>query len=346
MNEVENMKTTKNTLKLTLFFFLSFSILDCRSVLEKPDKYSNHSYWYRYQRFLPDAMRFKEKDLPKEEFWTWKMNQIHLDRYESTESKKSDCLVLLLHGGGGNGRILGTLAKPIRNAGCDVLAPDLPGYGLSGIHKDYIIHYDDWVVLASDLINKERKEYKKIYLFGLSIGGMLAYHSASFNGSINGIIATTLVDPRDSEVRDAISANLFLSRVGMPLNNIFYWVTDDVNVPIKWLSKMEYITNDPSFSEVFSKDPNAGGSKVSFRFLRTFLNYTPKVEPENFTICPVLLLHPGIDPWTPLPLSEKTFFKIPSKKKLVVLEGAGHFPYEEPGSSQMIREIDLFLKTN
>jgi pimeloyl-ACP methyl ester carboxylesterase len=78
--------------------------------------------------------------------------------------------------------------------------------------------------------------------------------------------------------------------------------------------------------------------------LRTFLNYKPKIEPEEFKVCPVVLLHPAIDPWTPLALSEKTFHKLPSTKKLVVLEGAGHYPYEEPGVSQMIREISTFFK--
>jgi alpha-beta hydrolase superfamily lysophospholipase len=335
----------RKTLQTLLFSCLAISFYDCRSVLAKPEKYSNHSHWYRYQRFLPDSMRFKEKDLPQEEFWDWKENQIHLDRYFTNAGNKTKCLVILLHGGGGNGRILGTLAKPIQNAGCDVLAPDLPGYGLSGIHKDYTINYDDWVLLVSDLINKERKDYQKIHLFGLSIGGMLAYHSAAYNGNIDGIIATTLVDPRDPNVRDAVSANLFLSRIGLPLNSVFYWMTDDVNVPIKWLSKMHYITNDPSFSEVFENDPYAGGSKVSFRFLRTFLNYSPMVEPENFKICPVLLLHPGNDPWTPVDLSERTFQKLPSTKKLIVLEGAGHYPYEEPGVSIMLREIESFLKS-
>ncbi len=332
---------SKITITLLLLLFSQF--INCRSVLEKPDKYSNHSYWYRYQRFLPESMRFQEADLPQEEFWTWKQNQIHLDRYQK-KGIQNECIVILLHGGGGNGRILGSLGKPILKSGCDVLAPDLPGYGLSGIHKDYTIHYDDWVVLVNDLIEKERKNYRRIYLFGLSIGGMLAYHSAAYNQKIDGMIATTLVDPRDSDTRDAISANLFLSRVGLPLNSIFYWLTDNINIPIKWLSKMEYITNDPSFSEVFENDPFAGGSKVSFRFLRTFLNYKPKIEPEEFQVCPVLLLHPAIDPWTPLSLSQRTFNKLPSTKKLIVLEGAGHYPYEEPGVSQMNREILSFLK--
>ncbi|MDX1959483.1 MAG: alpha/beta hydrolase [Leptospiraceae bacterium] len=334
-----------NSKKIYTFLFLLLSLfINCRSVLEKPDKYSNHSYWYRYQRFLPESMRFQEADLPTEEFWTWKQNQIHLDRFQKAKNK--ECMVILLHGGGGNGRILGTLSKPILKTSCDVLAPDLPGYGLSGIHKDYTITYDDWVVLINDLIEKERKDYKRIYLFGLSIGGMLAYHSAAYNGNVQGILVTTLVDPRDSETRDAVSANLFLSRVGLPINSLFYWVTDDINLPIKWLSKMELITNDPSFSEIFENDPYAGGSKVSFGFLRTFLNYKPKVEPEKFQVCPVLLVHPAIDPWTPLALSQKTFNKLPSSKKLVVLEGAGHYPYEEPGVSQLNREILLFLKNN
>jgi len=331
-----------NSMHIFILLLLSLFI-NCRTVLEKPDKYSNHSYWYRYQRFLPESMRFQEVDLPTEEFWKWQQNQIHLDRYQNTTNNKR-CIVILIHGGGGNGRILGTLAKPILKSGCDVLAPDFPGYGLSGIHKDYTITYDGWVLLIHGLIENERKEYQKIYLFGLSIGGMLAYHSAAYNGNIDGVIATTLVDPRDSETRDAISANLFLSRIGLPINSLFYWLTDNINVPIKWVSKMEFITNDPSFSEVFEHDPFAGGSKVSFRFLRTFLNYKPKIEPEEFKVCPVVLLHPAIDPWTPLALSEKTFHKLPSTKKLVVLEGAGHYPYEEPGVSQMIREISTFFK--
>ena len=33
-------------------------------------------------------------------------------------------------------------------------------------------------------------------------------------------------------------------------------------------------------------DPRAAGTKIPLRFLRTFLNMKPIIEPENFNICP------------------------------------------------------------
>ncbi|MDF3818578.1 alpha/beta hydrolase [Leptospira sp. 96542] len=173
---------------------------------------------------------------------------------------------------------------------------------------------------------------------------MLAYQTAAYNGQVDGLIATTLVDPRDPNVRDAIASNLFFSRVGMPLNSVFSFFTDGLYFPIKWFSKMEYITNDPSFSKVFEEDPYAGGSKVSLGFLNTFLNYKPKLEPEMFGICPVLLVHPSLDPWTPTELSKTFFDRIQSKKEFVELTGAGHYPYEEPGLSLLKSAVTNFIK--
>ncbi|MFJ9363869.1 hypothetical protein ACIRRA_05525 [Nocardia sp. NPDC101769] len=59
------------------------------------------------------------------------------------------------------------------------------------------------------------------------------------------------------------------------------------------------------------------------------------VEPENFTACPVWLLHPGADRWTPLALSKSFFSRIAAPKHLVVLDDAGHYPVEDPGIRQL-----------
>ncbi|EOQ89494.1 alpha/beta hydrolase family protein [Leptospira yanagawae serovar Saopaulo str. Sao Paulo = ATCC 700523] len=322
-------------------FGLGFTLITCSSSLEKPKSYAEISYWHRYQHFLPDDLRFRKYNLPTEEYFESQGYQIHLDRYPKKDAK---CKILLIHGGGGNGRILGTLAIGLEHLGCEWLAPDLPGFGLTKIPSDKaFVPYQDWVFVLNDLIQKEKNPNQKIILFGLSIGGMLAYHTASENGEVDGLIATTLVDPRESDVRDAISSNWFLSRIGMPLNSFFSFATNRMYFPIKWFSKMEFITNDPNFSKVFSNDPYAGGSKVSLGFLNTFLNYKPKIEPETFRVCPVLLAHPSIDPWTPTHLSKRFFDKIPATKEFVLLVGAGHFPYEEPGVSLLKESVTKFL---
>lgn len=324
-----------------IFLLLAFTVVTCTSSLEKPNSYSQITHWQRYQHFLPEDLRFRKDNLPSEEFIELRGYQVHLDRYQKNGAK---CKILLVHGGGGNGRVLGTLAVGLQNLGCEWLAPDLPGFGLTKIPagKRYV-YYEDWVMILNDLINREKQENQKFILFGLSIGGMLAYHTAAHHGEVDGLIATTLVDPRNTDVRDAVASNRFLSRVGMPLNSIFSFFTNGMYFPIKWFSKMEYITNDPSFSDVFSEDPYAGGSKVSLGFLNTFLNYNPKLEPEVFQVCPVLLVHPSIDPWTPTHLSKGFFDKIRSKKEFVELTGAGHFPYEEPGVTILKESISNFI---
>jgi len=37
------------------------------------------------------------------------------------------------------------------------------------------------------------------------------------------------------------------------------------------------------------------------------MKWLSAIEPENFDLCPILLAHPHIDPWTPLELS-KNFY--------------------------------------
>ncbi len=329
-------------LSISIFFFaLCLNILSCASASDRPTSYSQVSEWHRYQHFLPENLRFRKQNLPAEEFLTLNGYEIHLDRYVKKDAK---CKIILIHGGGGNGRILGTLAVGLENLGCEWIAPDLPGFGLTKIpaNKSYV-PYEDWILVLNELIQKENKTNQKIILFGLSIGGMLAYHTAAYRGEVDGLIATTFVDPRNLQVRDAIASNRFFSRVGMPINSLFSFLTNGMYFPIKWFSKMEFITNDPSFSEVFANDPYAGGSKVSLGFLNTFLNYKPKKEPEEFQVCPVLLAHPSIDPWTPTNLSKRFFDKIPAKKVFVELTGAGHFPYEEPGVSILKESVTKFV---
>ncbi|MBM9578515.1 alpha/beta hydrolase [Leptospira sp. 201903070] len=300
--------------------------------LERGGNYLNTTHWQRYQKFLPENLKVKDGKLPKEEYWVWKNLRVHLDRYENSNS---DCKVFMIHGGGGNGRVLGSMAKLVFDLGCEVIAPDLPGFGLTLTDKNFKMDYKDWVILLNDLVEAERRPKTKIVLFGLSIGGMLAYQVAAENGNVQGLIATTLADLRRTEVQDAVATNRFLRILGIPLTSWLSLLTDDLYVPIRWLSKMELITNDPDFSKVFSEDPYAGGGKVSFRWMRTISEFQPRVEPESFHVCPVLLAHPGIDPWTPLAISKPFYDRISGTKKFVLLEGAGHFPYEEPGLFQL-----------
>lgn len=299
--------------------------------------YTETTYWKKYNDFLPEELQYKNNKLPIEEYWKWKDFNIHLDRMKNPNSPLK---IIILHGAGGNGRVVGLLGNFLHPLGYEYVAPDLIGYGLTKNPKKINIEYSVWVDSISDFINEELlKDNRPVVLFGLSVGGLLAYQVAAKNDNVKGIIATTMADPRSKKVRDDLARNKFLSRAGMPISNFFKLLSDHIKLPIKWLCKMDKITNDVNFSKVFSNDKLAGGSMVKLRFLRTYMNFKPDKEPENFNKCPVLFLQPEKDTWTTLETSKPFYDRLNCIKRLVMLENCGHAPYEEPGLTTMKTEI-------
>jgi pimeloyl-ACP methyl ester carboxylesterase len=55
-------------------------------------------------------------------------------------------------------------------------------------------------------------------------------------------------------------------------------------------------------------------------------------------------VHPADDTWTPCVVSQPFYDRLSGEKQLVLLEGCGHFPYEEPGVSQLREAVEVFLR--
>lgn len=298
-------------------------------------------YWKKYQSFFPEELRLNEKSLPTEEWWNWNDYHIHLDRFIVPSSKIK---VILIHGAGGNGRLLGPYARMLQVHGYDVVSPDLPPYGLSYSESLKSMEYNDWIKIITEFIEQElNRDGKPIVLLGASIGGMLAYHAASMSKQVKGLIVTTFVDTSNQKVRDQIAPNKVISRLGKFTMDSFPFVLDSFSISVSKVSRMKLITNNFDLTNLIMNDPLAAGTKIPMRFLRTFLNMKPMIEPEYFDICPILLIHPEVDPMTPFNLSESFYKRLQCKKRCVILEGAGHFPIEQPGVEQMKTAILNFL---
>jgi len=198
--------------------------------------------------------------------------------------------------------------------------------------------------MLTDLVDHEMKrDGKPIVLLGASIGGMLAYHAASMSAHVRGLVVTTFVDTSNSEVRDQVAPNKFVSRLGKYSMDAFSFLLDPFRISASKVSRMEFITNNIELTELIIGDPLAAGTKLPLRLLRTFMNMKPLIPPENFDSCPVLLVHPAVDPMTPFSLSEPFYNRLKGKKKCVILEGAGHFPIEQPGLDQIKTAVLSFL---
>lgn len=307
--------------------------------------YANQPVWRDMQKFLPPAFQLKPSEEPREEWWNWQGHKVHLDTYRNPQAKVK---VILFHGVGTNGRQMSMiLGAPLAKRGYETIAIDMPEYGMTEVAKGSLVRYDDWVQAGSDLINAElARDGRPIVLYGLSAGGMLTYHVAALNKKVKGIVGMTFLNNAEQQVRDETSRNWFMSRVGGPMLHLTAMTPlASMRMPMNLASKMSALVNNEAALQVWMSDKRSAGNAMTMAFLDSYLHYQPVTAPESFDVCPILLTQPAEDRWTPLHLSElflKRVSKVPVKT--VMLEGAGHYPLEEPGLDQMVNAIDSFYQ--
>lgn len=265
---------------------------------------------------------------------------VHLDRVAEPGAPAT---LIALHGPGGYGRWLAPYAKLPALAGLEVVAPDLPGSGLTQTHREAIT-YGTWVDCVAALVAREqRRDGRPVLLFGGSIGGRLAYDvAARTDVSVLGVIATTLLDPRRSDVRRRLASRPELGQLA-GLLGLVPPALRPVKVPLRWLANFAAISNNVQLANVIWHDPLAGSQWVPLNFVRSYLASAPTVEPEHFARTPVLLAHPEEDRWTPVALSKRFFDGIAAPKRYATLRGAGHLPVEESGLADLDRALRDFL---
>jgi len=334
---------------LIVFELIGANTVVAQSRIKDPIQmtYSQQQAWKDIEQFLPRDFHLSPDHLPTEEWWAWQGHNIHLDTFRNPQAQIK---VILFHGVGTNGRQLNlVLGGQLAKRGYEVIAIDLPGYGMTQVGAGINIAYDDWVQAGNQLIiNEQAHDERPIVLYGLSAGGMLAYDVAAENKHIKAIAGMTFLDPQNSVVRDQISLNKWMGRVG---SSTAHWTAKspfkNTKIPIRWVSKMSALVNNPQALDVFLADKSSAGNMVSVAFLDSYLNHTRAIQPEDFNLAPILLTQPEKDRWTPLALSELFLKRIQHVPvKTVILKNAGHYPLEQPGLNQMVNAIDAFYKAN
>ncbi|MFF2216733.1 alpha/beta hydrolase [Streptomyces antibioticus] len=314
-----------------------------------PTYYRDQQAWRDLQRFLPERLRLTDATAPEEEFWDWRGHRVHLDRYRNPDAKAK---VVLHHGVGTNGRQMSLiLGAPLARRGFETVALDNLGYGLTQVKPGTTPSYDDWVDLVVDFLAFEQsRDDRPIVLYGLSAGGMLTYHVAAKapRGTLRGIVGMTFLDQRDQQVRDETAHDKLTARAGIPLMGVLAKTpAASAKYPMSLASKMSALANDPDAMKVLMRDRTSAANWVSVRFLDSYGTYTPAVEPQDFDACPVLLTQPAEDRWTPHHLSVPVLSRITKVPvDTVMLEGAGHYPLEDPGLQQMEDAIAGFVTRN
>ena len=297
--------------------------------------YQSNQTWQDIQSFLPLRNRLTEDIHLKEEYVYHNDIQIHCDVYQPAYFKGT---LVLFHGISGNGRLMSFLAVPFYRLGYRVICPDLPLYGYTETVKS--VTYQDWLDCAKEVIDHYKIE--NTFLFGISLGGVLVYQLGDLCKDINGVITTCLIDLNDeticSEILNGTMADRWL------LSNSVPKLFQKKRMQIDSIIRLEGICNNEEILDKMKQDKHAAGSKVTLDFLRTLFH--PNIpKPETYTV-PILLLHPEKDQWIDFSYSQNFYQRIQAKKRMKLIEGAGHFPIEAIGLGQLQLEMLKFIKEN
>lgn len=309
--------------------------------------YSEQKQWEKIMAFLPKAWHFTKNDAPLEEHWDWKGNLVHLDTFRNPQAKAK---IILLHGVGTNGRQMSTiLGRPLAKDGYEVIALDMPLYGVTEVNKNMTISYDDWVQLGSDYIDYEySRDSRPIFLYGLSAGGMETYHIACINHRVKGIVGMTFLDQRVQAVRMETANNAFWGGCGTFLAGLCVKLgLGKMKMKMSICSKMSTLCNQKDCLNEMLADKTSAGNQVPMKFLYSYMTYAPAIAPEDFDVCPILLTQPEKDRWTPLHLSTPFLEKIKKVPvKITTLKDGGHYPVEKTALEQLHQNILEFLNEN
>lgn len=300
--------------------------------------YENQKAWKEIEAFLPAQLHYTKDYKPAEEIWDWKGNKVHLDTFRNPDAPAK---VICFHGVGTNGRQISMiLGGPLAKDGFETITVDMPTYGVTEVNPDMLIRYDDWVQCGSDLVDAElAKDDRPIFIYGLSAGGMEAYHVAAKNKSkkLKEIIGMTFLDQRSTQVRMTTTKNAFWGKLGTGLVGLSCKIgLAKFKMKMSIPSKMNTLVNDKNCLQIMLGDKTSAGNKVSMAFMLSYMTYVPEMEAKDFDICPILLTQPEKDRWTPQFLSD-SFLDEMKKVKVTktILKNGSHYPIEPEALAEL-----------
>jgi len=322
---------------------LPLLLTGCASTATLPARYADQDYWRRYLTALPDGGVLAAAPVV-EERWTWRGLSVHLDRLEpDTTHTTPRGTVILVHGGGGNGRLVMAVGPALARDGWRVVAPDLPGYGLT-TPADTPATVSQWTALVAELARTLRQETRApVFLFGLSVGSWVAYNAVAGGAPVDGIAVTMLGDPQDGDVVRAVAGSWWKARLLLPLGRVTAPVSDRMRVRLAQLVPLEGMSNDTALVRLLRDDPLIGRRPVRLGLLRSFAQMRLAVPPERYAGPPVLIVHPGADRWTPAALTRRSYARLAGRKRMVELEGGSHLPAEPAAWARMVEELRAFF---
>lgn len=297
--------------------------------------YESSASWHRYRRLLEQEFGVPIQRQAVETRQRLCGHDVHIDDWRPDGVARGT--VILVHGAGGHGRLLAPLGDFAAGLGWRALAPDLPGYGLTQPSRAFRWDYREWPAVVAELAERSQGP---VVLVGLSVGGMTAVLAAQSSRRVVGVVVTTLLDMADPAVFVRAARWRWLGLASLLGFRLLPAIVDRLSLPLGLAAPLGKMSGNAATRDYFARDPLLGRLRVPSRFFRTM--HACKV-PRIDLHCPLLLVHPGADRWTPTEISRRAFARVQGPKRLRELTNGSHLPLERPALDELRQEIADFL---
>ncbi len=231
----------------------------------------------------------------------------------------SDNCIFMIHGFTGSASEFYPLASLLNEKGYSVISHALPGHGTTSLKALKKVGPKDWLRSVKEGYEEAAKKYKRVFVFGYSMGGCLA-------------ISLTKTHQLDG---------LILCEPALVPNSSFAWLAKFLRpfpIKIQWDGTLEY----PDHSEKYMRG-QSGYYIKSAADLVVVARKAKKLLPK--IVCPIMMTwatkdtsirKEGVDM-----IQELTPSNIKTYK---VYEGNTHHLPSEPEKEQLAKDIDSFIK--
>lgn len=254
---------------------------------------------------------------------------LHIKRDEINDPKG---VVIITHGIAEHSGRYAEITKILNDNGYDVIRYDLRGHGQSQGKRGALKHYFDFVDDLHVIVNEaKKKQYKKIFLIGHSMGGLIVnMYGVKYPKNINGIISS--------------GAPTYFIKDVLPFRIIGYkWIgflnrkNEFANDSLSRIKEVEddYI-NDPlnlkTFKFSLAGNMFVGGVRY---FNKNINNYKARV----------LILHGKDDSIVPYQFSERLYKILPEiDKELIIYEDNYHEIFNDLDRKKVFDDIIKWLE--
>lgn len=304
--------------------------------------FTGKEFWKNYMvNWFGEDLVDKWKNYAEVEKIDSAKGKINVEIYRNINPEKPT--IVFSHGIAGYARVLLPFLIPLFEKGYNIVAPDLEGFGYNNRLKGDFT-WDIHLQNLKDTVDYARSIFKgKIFLGGASMGGPLAYSADVRYNCADGLICWCLWDFADKEFMIKETNTKRFTYPIIPFLRLISALFGNLRLKTCFFISYDTLTDSTKFNELLKTDPQAG-TLISLRGACSLITQSnPDLKHEEYKK-PVLVCQPEHDKMTPAYYTKKTFEKIKSENKKIVLFKGAHFPTDKQTYLKWTNEVNLFLK--